>query len=720
VLPPSNLYLRLPLDIVCINKAKQVAVYSKSGAVLFDGHDARVVVDTVFPLLNGTRTEKELFALVPEIMPSDIMYVLQALSDNGLLEYCAEPESLIPPEEEISLQLQKAKIAICGAEPLLNLCVEAIKNAGVRQVTFGLNNNLELDLAVGVFYGREKPLLREFADVTNKMQIPSLACVIHEKEIFIGPFVAPGRTACWNCCDLRITANLTCDDPYSGSDDFAAKIAPDIGTLISKQVSEVLSKGDRDSRLIDHVLIFDRLSSDYSLHRILRVPGCKVCGGPRISPQPHDGDVYRLPIGSSLEFSLHALSLFVDSRTGIINQITIEGAADTGVELPFIATAITAKSPGEFGHQTTMPAGWGKGVTPSDAVIGALGEAIERYSASMPDPSSIVWSRPSDIEGEVLDPRMFALYGDDQYVRPDFPFVRFDPTVSHPWVAGVWAGTQKKVWVPAILAYLSIVLCSEHVFCQGTSNGLAAGTDWNEAALRAILELLERDSFITSWLSRKPGKHVLLDQGLDPDLKVIVSGISDLGGQVELVLLESICGYPTAVCLAFGDGVSWPGVTLGLGTDPNPRSAIRQAILEQGQTGPYLRRLMKKDANSSPMRAQNVTEMLHHATYYFPPERASAFDYLRDDSIVCSLADLPNNLERSLTACSRDLANSGVRVALVDVTSGDIAASPFRVIRALSPDLQPISFGFGLNRLLVPHLTRLGLSLPENRIVPIW
>lgn len=417
---------------------------------------------------------------------------------------------------------------------------------------------------------------------------------------------------------------------------------------------------------------------------------------------------------------LSALSWFVDSRTGIVNRVVVEKSTDTGLDLPIIATAIPAETPGGLTSQGLMPVGWGKGITSTEAVMGALGEAIERYSASMPDPVRINWSRLADLQGDVLDPRMFALYGENQYGRPDFPYVRFDASINHPWIAGKWAGTQDPVWVPAILTYLSLVVCQENVFCQGTSNGLAAGTHPEEAALRAILELLERDTFLTSWRLKRPGRHVRLDRGLAPELMAVLNGISILGGKVELVLLESICGYSTAVCLAFGDGTNWPGVTLGLATDPDPHVAVRQAILEQGQTGPYLRRLMKTTSGAIPVCAEDVKKMLDHAIYYFLPERASAFDYLRDSCSATPLPDPSSMLDRSLSACSQALAKLGIRVALVDVTSSDIAMSPFHVIRAVSPDLQPISFGYGLDRLSVPHLATLTVASNEDDIVPIW
>ena len=170
--------------------------------------------------------------------------------------------------------------------------------------------------------------------------------------------------------------------------------------------------------------------------------------------------------------------------------------------------------------------------------------------------------------------------------------------------------------------------------------------------------------------------------------------------------------------MGFGDGVRWPGVTLGLGSDPDVRTAIRQAILELGQTGPYLRRLMKTAPHLIPERASNVAEILDHARYYFPAERAAAFDFLRAGHEAVALADLRAGPTRSLAACARVLAAADVRVALVDITSADVTT--FCVMRAVSPDLQPISFGYGLDRLPVPRLAALGIPTTKDEIAPIW
>ena len=53
-------------------------------------------------------------------------------------------------------------------------------------------------------------------------------------------------------------------------------------------------------------------------------------------------------------------------------------------------------------------------------------------------------------------------------------------------------------------------------------------------------------------------------------------------------------------------------------------------------------------------------------------------------------------------------------VAIVDVTSPDVATGPFRVVRAVSPDLQGLAYGYGMDRAVVSRIRAMGLSARDS------
>ncbi len=660
-------------------------------------------------------------------------------------------------------------------------------------------------MAVGFFQVEEPAPQSAFAQWPRDADLATLPVVLEPGGARIGPLALPGRVGCGHCALRRMAAAASAhgliaggvslgevepadgggavgQEPSAGPGSSRGEVEPSPsgrrasrgavgsvaaagpsrgrgverrwraipagGARLEREIRTILRRGPQASPLLDHVLLIDS-SGQSALHRVIPLPQCPVCGGAVELPPSTAPRADELSLDDPPETVLAALAGWVDPLTGVIPAVFVEPPVEGGAGLPIVATAAPPHTVGADGALRPLPLGWGKGLTLSGALLSAVGEAIERYAPSLPDPARIVWRRPDDLEGDRLDPREFALYTGEQYARDGFPYVRFDPAVRHPWVRGWWLSGGSEtlpsepsasfvrglsdgsnvvptgsapVWVPAIFAYLALDLGREHLVCQGTSNGLAASTSLEDAALRAILELLERDAFMTAWLTGTPGRRIAIDDALDPALRRVLAALESLAAAVELYLLPTSVCATTALALALGDGHRWPGVTLGLGADLDPHQAVRQAVLELGQTGPYLRDLMRSGALPVPPTPESVREMRDHAAYYFPAGRVGAFDPLRSTTESLTLADLPSPpaADRSLPALASALAAAGLRVALVDVTSPDVATGPFRVLRAVSPDLQPISYGHGLERATVPRVRSQPRTDGVLAIHPIW
>lgn len=577
------------------------------------------------------------------------------------------------------------------------------------------------DLAIGISTRCDDHRLLSFTKWAHDAEVPAFVVEIRSDTVLIQSLTVAGRLGCGRCASERITAARgtsvnTSELPSPLSlDEISKKIAP----VLIREIQAIKTDGVEESSLLDHVLVVDVETLDESLHKVIPLARCPVCGGAAAFLP-----IAREPLSLSMEdppdVVLGSLSGWIDQRTGVISNLYIEPPDDPRLSLPIIATAAPPHVVAKDGSLRRLPLGWGKGLTISGAVLSAVGEALERYSASLVDGEKIAWKRPDEIEGEFLDPRLCSLYGEEQYEREDFPYVRFESNIAHPWVLGHWLHTGHSVWIPAIFVLLSLELRPEQSISQGTSNGLAASTDKDDAALRAIFELVERDAFMATWLTTHPTQRLQLDDSLDPLLRTVLEGIESLGAKIELYTLPVSVIGTTVLCLAFGDGEQYPGITFGLGCDLDPQVALRQAVLELGQTGPYLRRMMRSRILIPAEEPSGVREMLDHAAYYFPRERASGFDRLRNENTALRLRDLKSDGTRSLSDCASVLAAAGVRVALVDVTAADVATGPFKVMRAVSPDLQPIWYGYGLERAPVERVRKLGLAPDIPPINPIW
>jgi ribosomal protein S12 methylthiotransferase accessory factor len=120
---------------------------------------------------------------------------------------------------------------------------------------------------------------------------------------------------------------------------------------------------------------------------------------------------------------------------------------------------------------------------------------------------------------------------------------------------------------------------------------------------------------------------------------------------------------------------------------------------------------MAEGSAAIPGTAAEVRSFAQHALYYLPPERASAFDFLRAGGaascLYSRLDELPG--DGGIDACIGRLSAAGMRVAVADITAPDVALLPMRVVRAVAPGLHPIHCGFGMERLDNPRLRRFGL-----------
>jgi ribosomal protein S12 methylthiotransferase accessory factor len=415
---------------------------------------------------------------------------------------------------------------------------------------------------------------------------------------------------------------------------------------------------------------------------------------------------------------LERLKELVSPRVGLIRSVTPIARGAEEPNPPLLYQAILSNF--DFSPRGAPErAGTGKGETESEAMTGAICEAVERYCAFHPDLEAVVRARYADVaEGGAMHPSRFVLFSEEQYAQRQVAFAPFDDQREIGWSRAWNLSEARETLIPASLAYLNYGGPQNNEYlCVPSSNGFAAGPDLDFAVLGGLYELVERDGFLMAWMNRLPLPRV--DFSDATGLPNAIRRHYERFG-IELQVFNATTDIPIAVMIALAidrsrpaasplvgalpEGQRGPAAVVGLGCHLNPAIALRKALLEICQTRAGETRRFRREAPARRvLNYTDVREMEDHTALFDAPERLPELDFLLSTPHTQRLVDIPNRAGDSVRAdlerCVAFLGEAGSQVAYLDVTTPDIAERDLCVARVIATELQPIHFGYGQERL---------------------
>jgi ribosomal protein S12 methylthiotransferase accessory factor len=121
-------------------------------------------------------------------------------------------------------------------------------------------------------------------------------------------------------------------------------------------------------------------------------------------------------------------------------------------------------------------------------------------------------------------------------------------------------------------------------FFAESSSGCALGSSLEEAALHALVELIERDAFLLAWCRRMPLPAISHGSVDDPASRMLLDTIAWRGFDVHLLSTTYDLGLPTIWALAVNrDPRAVPATYSAAGSSPVPAEAARAALWELAQ-----------------------------------------------------------------------------------------------------------------------------------------
>lgn len=398
----------------------------------------------------------------------------------------------------------------------------------------------------------------------------------------------------------------------------------------------------------------------------------------------------------------------VDPRTGIVREVKELFVDDD--EPGFVHYLSFASDTAAFGFLPNFGNNGGVGANARSAIAKALGEAVERYCSALFRYDDLEWATYAELAASATHPETFALYSPAQHDVPGFPWQPFTADCRVAWVPGRSLVTGADLMVPAAFTYVPYHFQRDRgdtPITQPISTGLACGGSFEDAALSALCEVVERDAFTLTWqaLQRHPR---IDDTDLPADLADLVHRYQAVGLVVHLVDMTSDVGCATVLSVAEGFAETSPAIAVAAATHPDPAVAARKSLEELAHTRKYAAQVMDY-LPPVPVDVERghpgVDGQRAHLRFYCPQGAKDAASFLWADERCVRLEDVRRTGGdlRSLVAA---VAAIGEDVVVVDLTSADVADLGLRVVRVVVPGFHPLQMGHA-NRCLG------GRRLPE-------
>ena len=390
----------------------------------------------------------------------------------------------------------------------------------------------------------------------------------------------------------------------------------------------------------------------------------------------------------------------VNRRTGIIQRL-YEHLLDPDDPRLFYCTAKMADT-SVYGPNRCAPYNGGASREKTRAKAAAIGESIERYCAGSYDEQAFIRASYDErlSRGEAMAPGRLALFSERQYALPGFKFSPFRTQTPMAWVQGYSLTRTRPILVPACCVYVPYRFHSPaEMILHPTSTGLAAATCLEEAILSGIYEVVERDAFMIAWHQRLSLSRIDLAAASSPALQEVIGRFEPSGLELHAVNITLDIPIPVAAAVVIRRPGGEPAAAVGAAARLDPQQAVLKALEEAGHTFFWVRSMMKgREGFGFRDDFADITDLSHHPLLYGYRRMLPHLEFMVGSRERTGISDLPDRSLGStlldLEHCVRVLAEKGLEVIAVNITTPDVAEAGFHVVRVVIPGLQPLDVEF--------------------------
>jgi ribosomal protein S12 methylthiotransferase accessory factor len=358
----------------------------------------------------------------------------------------------------------------------------------------------------------------------------------------------------------------------------------------------------------------------------------------------------------------------------------------------------------------------------SDSRTAALLEGMERQAGARNHSKQGIISTARALSGRYVHPEEFGTYPQDVY-DGSARYARFSADDERRWLTGTSLIDGADVFVPSELIFYREPV-SLPIVADSCSSGCATGSSWEEAAVFGLLEVIERDAFISEWYSGRCPRGIAIDHGPAHALS-LRAGL--LGFRLHAFRSATDLGIPVVTAMAEGPNV----VAFGAAAHPDPAEALVAACAEAMSYLPEReQRVSREPELVQAMQSDyaNVTGIDDHPLLFTLPEMKPILEryFLTDDArpldiVFSDSIHLPRGGPVEVLNYLSDLLRErGFEATIVRITTAAQSALGLECVKAVVPGLVPIDFGWERQRALrMQRVLDLVPPDPDGRRVPV-
>ena len=565
--------------------------------------------------------------------------------------------------------------------------------------------------------------------------------------IWFGPYLLPTESGCYRCLRLWAHSNnhepthwsRMANDPQTRRDDLPGMIPPAVEQMLTALLCHLL-----DDQLLlaegslyqaegsNPIIRLDTTNSRISRHHFLPIHDCDICGNlaenspdsARITLKSRPKAVDSDSRVANPRLALDSLKQhFLDRHVGLVRHVFHSLSSNLmpmfSAEMPIMYTS-------------EVESGYGRSETRHHAELVAILETLERYAGHSPKGQRTTVRASyrallQDSDKHVIDPRRLILHGEQREQSPEFRMHPYSDDLEFNWV-----------WCHALLADKPILIPEQSIFyyllnqadaplnrfIYETSNGYALGGALEEAIFYGLLELVERDAYLTTWYGRFTPREIDLHQIDDQRIQALIHRVEAQNLRLHAFDMRVGIDVPVVWCMIVDDADDAPVKSYcAAGAHLVPENAIYSGLIEVTTSmGVYQESMPPLKDKALEMLADDnkVTDMHDHVLLYSLSQSWDRLSFLFDDRPKASLQELYGNshldadgkpeINRDVTEDLRQLMTKvsayADDVIVADLTFDALKAHQLHCVKVIAPGLMPVTFGHQYRRVSLERINR--------------